>query len=144
MKVEAALGHNIHRHEISEIIMDIGSGSQSAEQFESLISETLKYELHIENNRIHARPGQNQVGYDRVYKVYARNNIFDLISVENFPKNSSFLDLSHNELTKMNYDDLKYLNKFNKFNKLMLENISMACDCKNSDDILEFYIFMKY
>lgn len=112
--------------------------SQSATNFESSINETLKYEFHVENNQINAWPGQHQEGYDRAYEIYAQNNSIDSISTEILPKNLTFLDLSHNTLTRVNSDVLRHLDLSDNFDKLALGNNPLACDCDSSDDILEF------
>lgn len=89
-------------------------------------------ELNIENNRITTLPDRGAIGYDRVTKLYAKNNSLGLMMGENLPPNLTYLDVSHNKLKTLNADVLYRLNLSGSLEQLRLEGNLWACDC-NSD-----------
>lgn len=89
-------------------------------------------ELNIENNRITALPSRGADGYDRVTKIYAKNNTLGLMAAENLPTNLAYLDVSQNKLKTLNADVLYRLKSSERLQSLRLGGNHWICDC-NSD-----------
>lgn len=86
-----------------------------------------KYEVNIENNHIANLPNKNEVGYDRVTKLLARNNSIERISNENLPQNLTKLDLSRNHLKTLDERILWRLNATGM--RMILAENPWNCEC---------------
>lgn len=96
------------------------------------LSALAHIELNIENNRITALPDRMANGYDRVTKIFARNNSLDAMVAENLPPALTYFDVSHNKMKTLNADVLYRLNLSGNLEHLRLEGNQWTCDC-NSD-----------
>lgn len=102
-------------------------------EFKQSEQSTLAHiELNIENNCITALPSRGADGYDRVTKIYAKNNTLGLMAAENLPPNLAYLDVSQNKLKTLNADVLYRLNLSGSLQHLRLGGNRWICDC-NSD-----------
>lgn len=95
-----------------------------------------KFELNIENNRIEELPKYNELGYEMVTKINARNNSLLHVSNENLPLILTTLDVSRNKLQTLDGKVLMRLNHTGALQSLTLAGNPWACKC-NTD-------FMKY
>lgn len=86
-------------------------------------------ELHLDNNKITHLPLAYAEGYKNLTHLYMRNNSIAMVRAENLPPKLAEIDLSHNELTKLNATLIAYLNMTPTLKRIRLGQNPWVCDC---------------
>lgn len=88
-------------------------------------------ELNIENNDIATLPDAHMTGYENVNRLNVRNNSIQFVGAENLPRNLVSLDLTGNQLERLNDSVIEKLNLTRTLKNLYLEQNPWICDCES-------------
>lgn len=90
--------------------------------------------LDINDNRIMKLPDSKTPGFAAISQINAKNNLIESINMENLPPNLEQLDISNNNVKRIDKNVLKYLGESKTLEKLELNGNPWICDC----DFLQF------
>ncbi|XP_043656441.1 protein toll [Drosophila teissieri] len=86
-------------------------------------------ELHLEKNTLLRLPLANTSGYENVTSLHLAGNNLTHIDVDQLPTNLTHLDVSWNQLQKLNDTVLSFLNRTMKWRSVQLSGNPWMCDC---------------
>lgn len=100
-------------------------------------------EMHLENNQITQLPRIVTDGYRHLTHLYLQNNSIAAIVADNVPSNLSVLDVSGNQLSKMNSSLMAALNSTHSLKSLKIGTNPWICDCK-AEELKSFLIINRH
>lgn len=101
-------------------------------QIKNVVLKLNHIELHLDNNHITHLPLAYSEGYKMLTHLYMRNNSIKTIRAENLPPNLAEIDLSNNEMTRINNTLIAHLNMTPTLKAIRLGGNPWACDCETS------------
>lgn len=86
-------------------------------------------ELYIENNNITELPDFSRGAYALVSVIHARNNSIRVIHRDNLPPKLTLLDVSYNQINRLNDSVFARLNKTTELQHIEIGHNPWICDC---------------